>query len=66
MDTMLSFDVAVIVVGLRGDDVRGRDVGANDEIIGADDTAATNDSIRRLISSSSSSSSSERGTSDCV
>jgi hypothetical protein len=55
---MLSFDdvVAVIVVGLRGDDVRGRAAGANDEIIGADDTAATNDSIRRLISSSSSSS----------
>lgn len=43
---MLSFDdvVTVIVVG-RGDDVRSRAAGANDEIIGADDTAATNDSI---------------------
>ena len=63
-DTMLSCDDVVAVVGLRGDDVRGRAAGANDEIIGADDTAATNDSIRRLILSSSSSS--ERGTSDCV
>jgi hypothetical protein len=44
---MSSFDdvvTTVIVVG-RGDDVRGRAAGANDEIIGADDAAATNDSI---------------------
>jgi len=51
---MSSFDD--VVVG-RGDDVRGRAAGANDEIIGADDTAAANDSIRRLILLYSSSSS---------
>ena len=42
---MSSFDDVVTTVVGRGDDVRGRAAGANDEIIGADDAAATNDSI---------------------